>query len=443
MTIYPDVNEPLLGLEDLPWGEYDSGPWNDVTMPEALLVAPGLGSRIFMASALSRYPEIEMIGPEFFTFQWASHDASWYGDHIKKHAGKTVIDASESLVFLPSCAIEKIKTLKPDLRIVMVLQNPWALCQEFIQNRFFYHKGVFAKRDLYLDDVQDSMILECLIRDDVMTRIDYEALVLRWTSVFPASRVFVGYLENTAESTASCVKNAFDFIMPGESFDDQPMNGFQALAYGNGLNLDRPHINDVMDDIINHKLESFHHFLNRNNLPVSPWIIKEKTGHATPVYVEKRKNWRIHLKEGTFQGVHGDSDEVLESGFLGDIRRMVSAGGTENGASVSAEDARLCSILNEIAKHSAGDKRKTERMNQIAFIEHYYLYNILKTGGRFIAIRQAMGPVSLFREKLGEREISPYLLRAETIEAVKRKVDLTYSYKESVSGNKDIVEHWL
>lgn len=49
-------------------------------------------------------------------------------------------------------------------------------------------------------------------------------------------------------------------------------------------------------------------------------------------------------------------------------------------------------------------------------------YNIVRTQSGYLALAQSLGPIDLFRERLGERELAPVLLRARTYEEIRRRI---------------------
>lgn len=443
-------SEPLFCCGDLPWDDYEIGPDRNAEpvskgIPDFLVVSQGLGGRIYVSSALAAQSDVHIIGPEYFTLEWSRRDFSWYADHFKEGRGKNqrmiTGDASESLVFLPSLAIQAIKAFAPDLRIVFILQDPMTFCREYLEHQHFYGKGVFAGRDLYLEDIPDSMILECLIRDDLLSRIDYESLIKRWAAFFPPSQLSIHYLENATLSPDDLFKEMFDFLNVKTPDGERtypcwkPFEG-KDLEHKSGL------ISACVSDIKQSRMMSFFRFLVEKGLPIPPWPMDGQGDDLPSVYIDTRKNWRITFHEGLFQAVHVITGQTLTSSFLSDILKSVSPDRKQDG-SLSSEDSRLGHILSETSRQRQQDRQRTDRLNKLTFAEGYQLYNILKSGERYIALRQALGPVGVFREKLGEREIAPHILRAETMEAVKRKIDLANGEKRAGNYKNGIVEHWI
>ena len=57
----------------------------------------------------------------------------------------------------------------------------------------------------------------------------------------------------------------------------------------------------------------------------------------------------------------------------------------------------------------------------VEFIEEGETYNIVKAGDRYISIAKSLGPLNLFDERIGEREIEPYVLIGATLDEIRQK----------------------
>jgi len=58
----------------------------------------------------------------------------------------------------------------------------------------------------------------------------------------------------------------------------------------------------------------------------------------------------------------------------------------------------------------------------VKLVDEVGRYNIVRAGERFLAIAKELGPLNLFQERVGERELSPLLLSGHSIEEVRKKV---------------------
>jgi hypothetical protein len=64
------------------------------------------------------------------------------------------------------------------------------------------------------------------------------------------------------------------------------------------------------------------------------------------------------------------------------------------------------------------------------------MHNLVQAGDRFFAISKALGPVALFEEYFGERELSPHLLVGNSQEEVRAKSEAVSSRDRGDSGTR-------
>jgi predicted O-methyltransferase YrrM len=61
------------------------------------------------------------------------------------------------------------------------------------------------------------------------------------------------------------------------------------------------------------------------------------------------------------------------------------------------------------------------RQGQIGLLEATETHNLVESDGRYFAIHKSLGPVDLFHEQLGDRDLTPALLTGATLDEVRRK----------------------
>jgi predicted O-methyltransferase YrrM len=64
------------------------------------------------------------------------------------------------------------------------------------------------------------------------------------------------------------------------------------------------------------------------------------------------------------------------------------------------------------------------RQRQARLIDSSETYNFVESGGTYFAVQKKLGPVELFQEQLGDRELPPLLLTGVTLDEVWRKAEL-------------------
>lgn len=82
-------------------------------------------------------------------------------------------------------------------------------------------------------------------------------------------------------------------------------------------------------------------------------------------------------------------------------------------------------LVGESLEEIRGQASSCERKNTYAdakLIEMIGGYNIITAGDRFFAVAKKLGPVDLFQERLGERELAPYILTAPDLSSLRRRI---------------------
>jgi hypothetical protein len=66
-----------------------------------------------------------------------------------------------------------------------------------------------------------------------------------------------------------------------------------------------------------------------------------------------------------------------------------------------------------------------ERQNlqpDVVLVEEIGRYNIVKAGERYLAVAKELGPLNLFSERLGERELSPLVMISHDLSSLRDRI---------------------
>lgn len=96
------------------------------------------------------------------------------------------------------------------------------------------------------------------------------------------------------------------------------------------------------------------------------------------------------------------------------------------------------STLREFATQLKKGMRSQPKRPKPTLIESQGNYNFVQAGDGVVAVSVALGPVNLFEERLGERELSPLLIRGESLKAVREKA-LSLE-KETTLPNVELID---
>ena len=58
----------------------------------------------------------------------------------------------------------------------------------------------------------------------------------------------------------------------------------------------------------------------------------------------------------------------------------------------------------------------------VALVDHTATHNLVRYGSRYLAVDRALGPVSLGQERIGERELAPYILIGQSLEELRTRL---------------------
>jgi hypothetical protein len=58
----------------------------------------------------------------------------------------------------------------------------------------------------------------------------------------------------------------------------------------------------------------------------------------------------------------------------------------------------------------------------VVLIDQTATHNLVRFGTRYLAVDRALGPMSLGQERMGERELKPYILIGQTLEELRERL---------------------
>jgi len=140
----------------------------------------------------------------FKCYLYGTPSAAWYRSLFLEGEGKIKGEITPAYSILTKQDIMHIKTLFPQIKIILLLRDP--IERAWSQIRFFMKVGRLR---------QDSSIeeIKALIESPIqVTRGDYLDILQRWQSVFPSSQIFIGYYDEIQESPQKFLYKVFDFL---------------------------------------------------------------------------------------------------------------------------------------------------------------------------------------------------------------------------------------
>lgn len=159
---------------------------------------------------LTKWMPKALLQRDFETLIWRYRYLSghinddWYRSLFKPGQGKIKGDITPAYSILESDDIAHIKSLFPDIKIILILRNPmdraWSyVCYESQQRRFHG-----------MDDLQK---VKGVINGPTQTmRGDYLSILETWESHFPADQIYIGFYEDVLQRPGYVINEIFDFL---------------------------------------------------------------------------------------------------------------------------------------------------------------------------------------------------------------------------------------
>ena len=133
-----------------------------------------------------------------------TYNDEWYKSLFKEGKGKVSGEITPAYSILNKEDILHIKTLFPELKIILILRNP--IERAWSQARFYMTRNLF-------DINKDIDKLKEFINSDIQTtRGDYLRIIDNWSSVFSKENFFIGFYDEIEEDNKKFVSKICDFL---------------------------------------------------------------------------------------------------------------------------------------------------------------------------------------------------------------------------------------
>jgi hypothetical protein len=125
---------------------------------------------------------------------------------FKPGAGRLCGEFSASYSVLPVETIAYIHRLMPDLKLIFLMREPKARAWSEAKMEFSVVRGLGDKA------ISDDEYCEFIASEQCRTRGDYRTILTNWRSVFPASQIFVGLMDDVEAQPKEFLGRLFDFL---------------------------------------------------------------------------------------------------------------------------------------------------------------------------------------------------------------------------------------
>jgi len=177
----------------------------------ALLIAPVRAARHWTKARLARDLAKVRTGEQslswYLRYYFLPRSRRWYSSLFTPRAEQICGEITPRYATLPETEIKRIHRMMPDLKIVYLLREPidrmWSDFAMF-QGRRFGGKGLRQA---------DDYAAECFLANPQnLAHSRYASNLERWEKFYPASRIFIGYLEEICQCPENLLRRLYTFF---------------------------------------------------------------------------------------------------------------------------------------------------------------------------------------------------------------------------------------
>ncbi|MBN9122104.1 MAG: sulfotransferase domain-containing protein [Planctomycetes bacterium] len=181
--------------------------------PDFLIISPPKTGSTWLADNLRFHPQLfvpSIKEVKYFSslFKWL--DFEWYCAHFAPAGARRAGEASPSYASLPLARIRLIRHLLPDVKLVFLMRDPLSRAWSHAKHNHHYREANFDPPPGA--GPTDEHWRANFAHDWPLVNGDYFGQLRRWSSVFPAEQLFVGFYESIAARPGDLLRNVFRFL---------------------------------------------------------------------------------------------------------------------------------------------------------------------------------------------------------------------------------------
>ncbi|MCK5343962.1 MAG: sulfotransferase domain-containing protein, partial [Candidatus Heimdallarchaeota archaeon] len=187
-------------------------------LPDFMVVSPAKTGSTWLFSNLCCHPDIfipDIKEVNYFCNNWRLYDINWYLKYFQKGIGLKKGDVSPTYAILPSYAIEVIRSLMPDLKIIFLMRDPIERAWSHARHNLKYHEANFRFNRATNKSVSDENFIRNFTHDWPFTSGDYLNSLQQWCSFFPKEQFYIGFYENIRKEPQKLLTQIFKFLGVG------------------------------------------------------------------------------------------------------------------------------------------------------------------------------------------------------------------------------------
>ncbi|HEY1504310.1 MAG TPA: sulfotransferase [Stellaceae bacterium] len=217
LPLYPDR---VLADSREVWRSYDRvvgspAPELRHLLPDFLIIGAPKAGTSWLFSVLATHPEIFIPVEkelQYFNKNWRWMPVDDYLRHFEPGASRRKGEATTSYCRLPSVAIETIKRLKPDIKLLYLVRDPVEQAWSQMKHLFRYRNANFWRYQCLFENLTQSNYIENFLDDLALSCVDHYDTLRRWMRIFPRENFWVASLEEIGADPEAVYRSAATFL---------------------------------------------------------------------------------------------------------------------------------------------------------------------------------------------------------------------------------------
>jgi hypothetical protein len=185
------------------------------SLPDFLVISPAKTGSSWLAANLGCHPEIcipRVKEVRYFSSYYRWLDLRWYSKQFLEKDCRCKGEASPSYAILPLRMIRCIHRVMPRVKLIFLMRDPIGRAWSHARHNFCYREANFRGFPGDIDSVSDRDWRNNFSHPWPLAFGDYLGQLRRWLAVFPRQQFFVGSYEEIKTNPEQLLIRVFDFL---------------------------------------------------------------------------------------------------------------------------------------------------------------------------------------------------------------------------------------
>ena len=186
-----------------------------LTLPDFLGIGGQKAGTTWLHANLACHPDLylptETKELHYFDTWWRRESVAEYAANFAAAGARVKGEVTPAYSILPASRIRAIRRLMPELKLVLLVRDP--------VERAWSHACMFLLRGRGLEAVPESEFIAHFTSQASRGRGGYAGSIDRWTSIFPADRLLIGFYDELRVDPQGLLRRVFAHLGVREDVD--------------------------------------------------------------------------------------------------------------------------------------------------------------------------------------------------------------------------------